>query len=397
MSAPPPLVRNALLTALVAFGALSVDIVIPALPRIAQVLGASTATAQLTLSVFVAGFAISQLAYGPLSDRFGRKPVLIGGLVLFVAGSAACVLAGDIGELIAARFLQSIGGCAGPVLARAIVRDVYGREGSARVLAYMASVMGVLPAAAAILCGFLVASFDWQSLFVALGAFGLASLLGTLTLLDETNLWKDRTATAPRQIARNYRSLLADRAFLSFVVALGGTYGGMFSFHSLSAFVLIEQFGVAAEHYGFYFLAIAAGFMTGSLIAGRLSPRLGHERMVTIGFAIQIGAAGVLCALGWARIDAPMAVIGPMAVFLVGCGFVFPNAMAGGIAPHTTMAGTASALLGFAQMAIGAAVGTVVSLFHDGTQSALVTGVLVCAVVAFAAFTLLSPAEGRAG
>ncbi len=387
-----PLARNALLTALVAFGALSVDIVIPALPRIAEAFRTSTATAQLTLSVFVAGFALAQLAYGPLSDRFGRRPVLICGLILYVAGSAACFLAANIVELVGARFVQALGCCAGPVLARAVVRDIYGREGAARMLAIIATVMGLIPAMAPIVGGVLTAAFDWQAMFVVLGLFGLVSLAGALVLLEETNLWRDKEAAAPRRIALTYASLLADRGFMGFAAALGGSYAGMFTFHSLSAYVLIGQFGVATEQYGFYFLGIVAGFMSGAALSARLVRRVGIERMVTLGCAIQIVAGLALAALGWARIDAPLAIIAPMSVHLVGCGFVFPNATAGGIGPHATKAGSASALLGFLQMAIGAAAGTLVALFHDGTQRALVTGVLLAALAAFAGYRLLARA-----
>jgi DHA1 family bicyclomycin/chloramphenicol resistance-like MFS transporter len=386
------LLRLALLTALIAFAALSIDIVIPALPRIAETLSAekSAAAAQLTFSVFVAGYAVAQLIYGPLSDRFGRRPVLVGGLIVYLAGSVACALAGSIDELIAARLLQSIGCCAGPVLARAIIRDLYGPEHSARVLAYTAAVMGVIPAVGPLLGGYLLTAFGWRSIFWSLVGFGVLSLLATIAILAESNRWKNPAALTPRNFVGNFGSLLADRNFTRYIAALAGNTAGIYCFHSLSAFVLIRQFGVAESDYGFYFLGIVVGFIAGTYGGGRLTRRYGHDRMIAYGGHVQIFAAALMAALGWLRVDAPLAVIAPMALFMFGCGFIFPNATAAAIAPHASKAGAASALVGFLQASIGVAVGSVVTLFHDGTQRAMVTGILLSVVVSGLAFRALS-------
>jgi DHA1 family bicyclomycin/chloramphenicol resistance-like MFS transporter len=316
--------------------------------------------------------------------------VLIGGCALYAAASAACIFATSIDQLIAARFVQALGCCAGPVIGRAIVRDVYGGERAAKVLAYMATVMGIVPGLAPVMGGLLVEEFGWRAIFVALLGFGIVALAGCLLVLDETNRWKDPTAIRPRRLAANYLSFIGERRFLSYVAAVAFTYGAMLSFHSLSAFVLIDQMGVRTGNYGWWFLGIVAGFIAGTFTSGRLHGRLGLDALVTLGLTIEVAAAALLAVLGWARIDTPLAVIGPMALLLYGAGFVFPNATAGAIAPYQTKTGAASALFGFLQFAVGAVIATAVTRFHEGTQVTLVTGVLVCTLLALSSFRLLS-------
>jgi DHA1 family bicyclomycin/chloramphenicol resistance-like MFS transporter len=401
MPARADLPRLALLTILVAFAALSVDIAIPVVNTFAAAFNTTSAAAQLTLSVFVMAFALTHLIAGPLSDRFGRRPVLIGGVALYTVASIVCVFAQSIDELIAARFLQGIGCCAGPVVGRAIVRDVYGGERAAKVLAYMATVMGFVPGVAPIVGGLLVEAFGWRAIFVALLCFGAVAFLGCLFVLDETNKWRDPAAVRPRRLAGNYLSFLINRAFLAYLCANAFTYAAMLSFHSLSAFVLIEQFGVRTGNYGFWFLGIVVGFVLGTFTTGKLHGRVGANTLITFGLTLEVAAAVLLAILGWARIDAPFAIIGPMTLFMYGAGFVFPNAAAGAIAPYQTKAGAASALLGFMQFTAGAVISTIVTRFHTGTQVTLVTGVLICALIALVSFrlliakprTVLAPAE----
>ncbi|HEY7609518.1 MAG TPA: multidrug effflux MFS transporter [Alphaproteobacteria bacterium] len=381
--------RLAVLMILVAFAALSVDITIPVMNSFAAAFAVSGAAAQLTLSVFVLAFATTHVVAGPLSDRFGRRPVLIGGVALYTLASIACVFAQSIDELVAARFVQGIGCCAGPVVGRAIVRDLYGGARAAKVLAYMSTVMGFVPGVAPIIGGTLVEAFGWRAIFVALLGFGVVAFLGCLFVLDETNKWRDPGAVRPRRLALNYLSFLGERSFLAYVAATGFTYAAMLSFHSLSAFVLIEQMGVRTGHYGYWFLGIVLGYVAGAFTVGRLHGRIAGDRLIAIGLGFEVAGAALLAALGWARVDAPWAVIGPMVLFMYGAGFVFPNAAAGAIAPYQTKAGAASALLGFVQFMMGAVIATVVTRFHTGTQVTLVTGVLVCALLGLASFRLL--------
>jgi DHA1 family bicyclomycin/chloramphenicol resistance-like MFS transporter len=360
-----------LLTGLVAFAPMSTDFYLPSLPSIGRDLDASIATVQLTLSVFMVGFAVSQLVYGPLSDRFGRRPVILGGVALYTLASIACALAPTIEALIAARFVQAVGACAGPVLARAVVRDVFGREGAARVLAYMAMAMALAPAIGPIIGGYLTVWAGWRANFVVLTGFGALIVAGTALLLAETNAHRDPAATRPGRLAANYATLLGHRAYLGFVLVAAFTYSGIFSFISGSSFLFIEVVGLAPNVYGLCFAAVVVGYMIGSFAAGRISTRLGVERMIRLGTGISAagGLAMVGCAAaGWLGV---VPVVGPFAVFMIGAGLTLPNAMAGAVGPFPTMAGLASAFAGFVQMGLAAGVGIAVGA---GTEAAFAAG-----------------------
>jgi len=378
-----------LLTALVAFGPLSTDLYLPSLPTLVRVFGTDIATVQLTLSVFLVGFAVSQLAYGPLSDRFGRRPVLIGGVTVFVLASAACMLAQSIEQLIAARFLQALGSCCGPVLGRAVVRDVYGRERAATVLAYMPMAMAVAPAIGPLFGGFLTSLFGWRANFLFLVGFGVLILAAVWFLLDETNRHRDELALHPRRLAGNYALLLRSRTWLGFTVCIAATYSAMFAFISGSSFVLIGHFGLSPELFGLSFGTIVLGYMVGSFTAGRLSHRLGIDRMVRLGSTLA-GAAGLIgAALALGRIDHTAAILAPMFSFMVGAGLMMPNAQAGALGPFATMAGAASALMGFFQMGLAAVAGIVVAQLEDGTQFPMMAMICLAALVAGAGYWLL--------
>jgi DHA1 family bicyclomycin/chloramphenicol resistance-like MFS transporter len=378
-----------LLTALVAFGPLSTDLYLPSLPTLVRVFGTDIATVQLTLSVFLVGFAVSQLAYGPLSDRFGRRPVLIGGVTVFVLASAACMLAQSIEQLITARFLQALGSCCGPVLGRAVVRDVYGRERAATVLAYMAMAMAVAPAVGPLLGGFLTSLFGWRANFLFLVGFGVLILAAVWFLLDETNRHRDELALHPRRLAGNYALLLRSRTWLGFTVCIAATYSAMFAFISGSSFVLIGHFGLSPELFGLSFGTIVLGYMVGSFTAGRLSHRLGIDRMVRLGSTLA-GVAGLVgAALALGRIDHTAAILAPMFSFMIGAGLMMPNAQAGALGPFATMAGAASALMGFFQMGLAAVAGIVVARLEDGTQFPMMAMICLAALVAAAGYWLL--------
>ena len=384
---------TALLAALVALGPISTDLYLPSLPALARGFGASVGEVQLTLSVFLAGFAVAQLAYGPLSDRFGRRPVLLGGLVLYVAAGVACALASSMGVLIAARGVQAIGACAGPVLARAIVRDVHGREGAARVLAYMAAAMALAPALGPILGGFVELWFGWRANFVLLVLYGAAGLAAAAAFLPETNAAPDPLAARPMQILANYRALAGRRAYAGYVLACAFAYSGIFAFISGSSFVLVDGLGLGPQAYGFCFAAIVVGYMVGTLAAGRLTRRLGIDRMIAAGAAVSVLGGALLAGIAWAGVGGGLAgaaaIVAPMMLYMAGTGLVMPNAMAGAVGPFPRLAGAASALLGFVQMTVAAGVGIAVGHLHDGTARPMATAVALAAVLIAASFRLL--------
>lgn len=358
-----------LLTGLIAMGAISTDLYLPSLPAIGAAFGVAAAEVQLTLSVFLVGFACSQLICGPLSDRFGRRPVILGGIALYLAATLLCIAAPSIEVLITARFLQALGACVGPVLGRAVVRDVYGREGAAQVLSYMGMAMALAPALGPIIGGYLQVWFGWQANFGVLAAFALALFVAILAVLPETNRWPDPSATRPARLATTYLSLLRERSYIGYVMIVGFSYAGIFSFISGSSFVLIGLLGLTPDLYGYCFAAIVVGYMIGTFGSGRLTKRLGLERMISLGGAVQClgGLLGVV--LYGAGFFSVVSIVGPVALFMIGAGLVLPNAQAGALGPFPKNAGSASALLGFCQMGFAALVGIAVG--HGSGTSAL--------------------------
>lgn len=393
---PESLVLVCLLTALVALGPLSTDMYLPSLPAIAQSFGTSSGQAQLTLSVFMAGFAASQLVYGPLSDRFGRRPLLIGGLILYVFASLICTLATSIEGLIAARFLQALGACAGPVLGRAVVRDVYPRDRAAQVMSYMAMAMALAPAIAPIVGGYLQVLFGWQATFATAALLGVCLLFLVLAQLPETNAYRNPEATRPGRLLANYTALIADPSYRGYVAIQTTVFAGLFSFISGGSFVLIDGLGLSPDRFGLCFTVVVLGFMSGTFASGRLTRRLGVDRMILIGLTLCLAAGLPMAALAFAGHASVAGVVAPVALFLCGAGFVLPNAMAGAIGPFPQMAGSASALMGFTQMGTAALVGAAVGQATDGTPRAMAAALALMGIAGLVSYQRLMRARPAA-
>lgn len=386
---PDSLPVAALLTALVAFGPISTDMYLPSLPALVVAFDTDVPTVQLTLSAFLVAFAVAMLVYGPLSDRFGRRPVLIGAVTVYVLASAACALAPSIEWLIGARILQAVGCCAGPVLGRAVVRDVYGRERAASVLSYMGSAMALAPAIGPIVGGWLQVAFGWQATFWVLTAFSGLALIGVLLMLDETNAHRNPGATSARGLIANYTTLLQHRVYVGYVATVSASYSVIFCFISGSSFVLIEVVGLSPDLYGYSFATIVLGYMIGTLISGRYGRRIGAERLILAGGMLTTLAGGAMAAFAWAGQVTVASIVVPQMVAMVGVGLVFPNGQAGAIGPFPTMAGAASSLVGFCQMGIAAAVGLAIGHAFDGTARPMATGVAVAGVLTLVSFWLI--------
>ena len=385
MLRPDSLALAALLAAMVALGPLSTDLYLPSLPSLARSFGASEGAIQLTLSLFLAGFAVGQLIYGPLSDRVGRRGALLLGLAVFVAGSLGCLVAPTVPALLAARFVQAIGACAGPVLARAVVRDVYGRERAAAVLAYMGAAMAIAPTAGPILGGVLETAFGWRASFAVLTAYGAAALIGVSTLLPETR----PPHSGQNRLIADLATLVRTRSYIGWVLAITFGYSGIFTFISGSSFVLIGTLGLDPARYGLAFAAVVLGYIVGTLAAGQVMSRLGLERTALAGAAICVVGGVAMALLAWGATPSVVALLFPMALYLAGCGLMLPISQAGAIAPFPTMAGSASSLLGFTQMTVAAGVGAVVGRLHDGTARPMAGFVLAAGVLALLSLTCL--------
>jgi DHA1 family bicyclomycin/chloramphenicol resistance-like MFS transporter len=368
MLRPDSIAITGLLTALAAIGSFSTSIYVPSMPALVDAFQTSADRVKLTLSVFLVGFALAQLVYGPLSDRFGRRGTLIVGLVLYVAGDLACALAPSIELMIAGRFLQGVGACAGPALGRAVVRDVHGREGAVRVFAWIGAAMAISPAIGPLLGGHLQVWFGWRASFILLTALRILLLGSVGLLLAETNKAVDPVATHPATMARNYGSLLAHRRFLGFLLCGSLIFAGLYAWIAAGPFLIMTQLGVAPDIYGSLSLFTTGAYLAGSIGAARITPRVGIERMVLIGCALAC-AGGVSMAIAAASFLSVPGLLGPMLLFAAGMGLTLPNCIAGALVSFPRIAGTASALLGFAQMSVAAL--ATVAMAHLPHYSAL--------------------------
>ncbi len=388
MLAPGSRAYVVLLGALTALTALSVDMSLPALPRLTEVFTTTPDKAQLTLSVFLIGFAVGQLAYGPISDRFGRRPVLLFGLVVYTLGGIGCARAGSIDQLVLFRLLQGLGGCVGRVMGPAIVRDEFHAQQGAQVLSYVTLVMALAPLIAPMIGGYLLVVADWQAIFVVLAGFGVIVLAVIATRFGESSKHRDPQATQIPTLLRNYVRFLAHRTCLGYALINCFVFAGLFCYISGSSFVFIEVFGLPSHIYGILFGVTAIAFMTGAVLNGRLVRRRAPQMILRVGLAIVLTGGGAM--LLAALISPSMAgVLVPIVLYVFGMAFVFPNATAAAMEPMPRMAGVASSLLGSSQMATGSLAGYLVNRFYDRTPLAMAAGISVAAFLACLTYLLL--------
>ena len=370
---------------------LAIDMFLPSMPNMAEEFEAPTATIQLAVTLFLLAFAASQLVYGPVSDRFGRRPALIAGLVLFIAGGVLSLFAWSAEALIVGRIIQGIGGGAGPAIARAMVLDVFGRSRAARVMAYMTIATPLAPTLAPIIGGVLQDLFDWRAVFVTLIGIGVFLLIAYRLVLPETNVRRDRSALGVVQMSRNCRELLSSRTFLAYALTMGLMFSGQLVFISGSSFVLIDELGLSPGMFGLAFGFAAVGIMSGAWLSSRLVVRWANSRVVLLGTVLAASAGGVMAALAWGGVASPWAVVLPMFVFAAGHGLARPPAMAGAMIPFERMAGLASAVLGFAQMVFASLYNISFSMLVELDQVALASGIAAAAAVNLVLLLLLRP------
>ena len=373
-----------LLGALTGLTALSIDMSLPALPALTAVFATTADRAALTLSMFLLGYSVSQLFYGPLSDRFGRKPLILAGLALFTAGGCGCAASAGIGELILWRFVQGLGACAGPILARAVVRDLFERPRSAQILSYMTLVMSLAPLLAPILGGYLLI-VHWRAIFILLAAIGLIVLIAAWRALPESIRTYDPRATRPTELARNLRDFGRNRSCLGYALLVCFVFCGLFSYISGSPFVFIEVFGVRSDRYGFLFGLTAFALMIAALTNSRLVGRVEPATVLRLAVALILaGGIGMLVCAGL-KLGGVAGIIAPMLIYVVGLGLAMPNAVAAAMEPVPHMAGFASSLIGCLQTAGGSVTGYLLGAVYNGT--ALPMALLVALSAVFAAAT----------
>lgn len=377
-----------ILGALSAFGPMAIDFYLPSFPALAHAFGTDVEHVQLSLAAYFIGLALGQLVYGPLADRFGRRRPLLAGVALFTLASLGCALANSLEGLILARFVQALGGCAGMVVSRAVVRDLCDPIGAAKVFSQLMLVMGLAPILAPLGGGLLLDSFGWRSIFVVLTLFSALSGLGVAAWLPET-LDRDLPHPPLRGALKEYRRLFGDRAFIAFSLAGGVAIAGMFAYIAGSPFVFIQLYGVPAEHYGWLFGSNAAGFILVSQINARLLRWRGPAHLLRRAVWVYLVCALALLGLALAGSGA----LWPLLIPLFGCiaslGCIIPNASACAMAGQGRHAGSASALLGCLQFSIAACAAAMVGVLHDGSAvpMALVIGVCGLLAVTFALAT----------
>jgi len=383
-----PLRLLLILGALSAFGPLAIDFYLPSFPALARAFATDVEHVQLSLASYFVGLAIGQLIYGPMADRFGRRKPLLVGVALFSLASLACALAPSLEWLIAARFVQALGGCAGMVVSRAVVRDMCDPISSAKVFSQLMLVMGLAPILAPLAGGLLLSSLGWPSIFICLTLFSFACLLAVAKWLPET-LADDAPPAPLRGALGEYKRLFADLPFMGYALTGGFAIAGMFAYIAGSPFIFIELYGIPAEHYGWLFGSNALGFILVAQLNAWLVARHGPAYWLgkTVWFYLACGLGLLLVAL-----SKPLA-LWPLLIPLFGCiaslGILLPNASACAMAGQGKHAGSASALLGSVQFVIAASAATMVGVLHDGSAWPVAAVIFSCGVLAvgFSLFT----------
>ena len=384
MLRPGTFALTALLAALSAIGPLTTDMYLPSLPDIARQLSASTAQAQFTISAYLIGFAVGQIFYGPVSDRHGRKPILILAIALYCIASLACALSTSIDMLIVARAFQALGGCGGIVLTRAIVRDIYSGARAGRELSLIASVMALAPVLAPIAGGILQTGFGWRAVFFTLVAAGVAGAGIVWAVLPETLNIRATEPVSLSSMFRSYRVVARNPAYLAYLGITSASYAGLFVWISGAAFVLQDLYGLAPFDFGLAFALGSLGYMTGSALAARMVVKLGIDGVLGIGgVACAAGGLGMVAAVAFG-LTSSLSLVLPVAVYLAGLGMVLPQGIAGAMTPFPERAGAASSLFGFVQQSVAALGGTIVGALLGQSAWPLAAGVAAmgCATLA---------------
>ncbi|MCX8086430.1 MAG: multidrug effflux MFS transporter [Rhodocyclaceae bacterium] len=371
---------------------LSTDLYLASLPHLAAAFHASPAEVQQTLSMFVIGFGSAQLVSGPLSDRFGRRPVLLWGLIVYVAASFACALAPTLAALSAARLVQAIGCCTAAVVARALIRDLYAPAEGAKVMAKASSLLSLAPLFGPILGSYLQVLFGWRAAFLFHTLFGSALLFAARRWLLETNAHQNPAATRPAQLFATYRRLASAESFWCWALPGALSYAAIFAFISGSSFVLIEVLGVPTEYYGYCFACGVTGYLAGTLLCRRLIAKLGLAATLTAGATLSLCSGLLFLALVAAGFNHWSVVVLSLFLTMLAHGINFPCAQTGAVAPFPREAGAAAGLLGCLAMLAALATGTWVGQSHDGTLVPLAATSAVIGLALFAsAWALRKP------
>lgn len=381
-----------LLVAMTACGTLGMHVIIPALPATARALGMSIGTAQLTITLYLVGLAIGQLLYGPVSDQFGRRPVLLAGLSLFTGASIVTALAPNATILIAGRILQSVGGCAGLVLGRAAVRDGASAEKAAGQLALLTLVMSMVPAIAPAIGGYITAYIDWRASYVLLALFGGLTLFGCALLMPETLAPQSPSS---RSMLTAYVRLLRSPRFLGYAVGGACSTTAFYGFMSASPFIFETQLHQPTQRVGVYYLLLMLGVAAGSFGANRIAGRVQLRTALRIANGLGILGASLFALADASGVLSVATVVAPVTLFMVGAGMASPFALAGSVSVNPHAIGAASGMYGFVQMDYGMLCTVVVEMWHPGAVYPVASVLLGSALLGQAAMSMAVRAERR--
>ncbi|HWT96245.1 MAG TPA: Bcr/CflA family multidrug efflux MFS transporter [Terriglobales bacterium] len=382
----------AILAGLMAFAPMSIDMYLPAMPELAHVFATDTARVQNTVASFFLGFAIGQAFYGPITDRFGRKKPLYVTLTLFALVSLGCVFAPDIDSFIVLRFLQAIAACAGVVIGRAVVRDVFESHEAVKVLGVLTLIFGLAPVLAPMIGGYLLLYFGWWAIFLVLALFGLVSLLAVIFFLPETHRPEHARPLALGSILATYGHLLGQRRYLGYALCGGFGSAGMFAYITGSPHVFMEIFGVLPQHYGWFFGANAMGLVLSAQVNGWLHRHASSDTILKSVVSLQALAGIILLIDALTGFAGLWGIAVPLFAFVASLGFVSPNTTVLAMEPFKQIAGAASALLGSMQFALAFAASAAVSAITAGGGVPMAGVIAACGILSFTVLlTLVRP------
>ena len=383
-----------LLSLLLGLQPVTTDLYLPALPALTEGFGASMPQAQLTLTALLLSFGLSQLVWGPLSDRFGRRPVLLWGMAAYVAASVGGALAASMEQLIVWRTVQGAAMGAGVMAARAVVRDLYQPADAARAMSKGLSGLGVIACLSAPTGGLLSDLFGWRATLLGVAVFGAFALAVIAMRFVETVPPSNRRSLHPVSLARTWLHILRHPTFVAFSALSAASYGGLFTFLAASSFVFIQVLGLSKTRYGLLMLSMSASYIVGTFICRRLLLRLGVRRTVALAAVLTISGGTLMAALALVGSTSawygPWAIVGPFYLFMLGHGVHQPCGQSGAVGPFPQAAGAASALNGFLMMVVAFAMGGWLGAHLDGTVFPMVYGIWFwSAVISLSAWTLV--------
>lgn len=381
------------LASMTALGPVTMDIYLASMPHIGAALGATTRSVQLTLSSYLIGFAIGQILYGPLSDVYGRRPMLLLGFALYLVATTACAFASSIELLIAARALQGVGSAGPIILARTIVRDLYEGSRAARQLGLMSAIMGITPICAPVLGGFLQLWFGWRASFFGMDFIGLALSLSALLFLPETNQRKSNEPLSLRGILTSFAIVSRHPAYLSYLTLHALSYMAVFAFISSSSHFMQEVYGLSSVQFGFTYAMCSISYIGGTAVGSRLVIKLGLDGMIRLGKNIAL-AGGLLLIAGYVIFPTQfLGIVVPEMLLFLGIALMVPQMIAGALTPFAERAGAASSLMGFMQMSSASIIGGLLGLSLGNSAWPLVTITCALSVAIFVTFHLTAQAR----